>query len=154
MSLLHGRLIFEGFQTAAFEGVTKVAWFPKSSASYTANSEMPDDDYERTQREEKQWGGKKSGLLNWCNGNTSQKSQPNSGPFLVRGSRPSTWWLMNKADVSDRGMFGETFSTWRSLEESCWSTEGQDASWSVFTFSLNSFNPPILPVTPTVKIVF
>lgn len=46
MSLLHGRLIFEGFQTAAFEGVTKVALVPKSSASYTANSEMPDDDYE------------------------------------------------------------------------------------------------------------
>lgn len=40
---------------------------------------------------------------------STAKSQPVIGLLLITGSHPSTWWLMSKADISDRVMFGKHF---------------------------------------------
>lgn len=38
---------------------------------------------------------------------STAKSHPVIGLLVIIGSRPSTWGLMSKADISDRVMFGK-----------------------------------------------
>lgn len=96
---------------------------------------MPDDDYDKTQREVKQWGEKKSALMNLCNGNCqvtasqwafTQRFLPQHMAFNEQAWQGDAW---------------ETVSSCCNIEESCWSMGGQDANWSVLTFPLNSSNP-------------
>lgn len=81
---------------------------------------------------------------------STAKSQPVSG-LLLRGSRPSTWCLMSKPDMSDRAMLGKPFPHAVTLR----SPAGQwEVKMPTVAFSPSRSTAPILPASTAVKTVF
>ncbi len=77
------------------------------------------------------------------------KTLPRSGFYCQVTASHLAFTHQSKAD-----MFEKPFPHAVYIEESCWSTGGQDANLSVLTFPLNSSHPLILPVNTTVRIDF